>query len=100
MYMLPQKVVHSQSSHISYTRPGFGAGEMAQHLRAIVAHVRDLDSVPTTKDVAHNCLLLQLQEKQCPPLTSMDTKHKHGVHITTYRQNEQTLKDIMKRQLL
>jgi hypothetical protein len=39
-----------------------GAGEMALQLRALAVLPKDLGSIPSTHEMAHNCLQFQFQE--------------------------------------
>ena len=83
MIMAPQKVAQCQSSsHFLYMTRIWGWRN-----GSTLKGNWDLNLLPSTKNVTHNCMSLQFQGIQCSLLTSMDAKHKHGIHITTYRQN-------------
>lgn len=55
----------------------FGAGAMAHQLRALPAPAGDLSLDPNTHMRANNCLKLQFQGIQSPPLASVGTGHAH-----------------------
>lgn len=53
-------------------------------------HSQNLGSVSSTHNAVHNCMLLQLQEIQCPLLISMDGHQAHKINKS--KERKETIK--------
>ena len=58
-----------------------GAGETAQQVRVLAVRAEERGSVPGIHMAIHSCWRLHFHGIQCPPMTSMDTRHKSGAQI-------------------